>query len=301
MGLMKTTAVESDHPDAEARITMQGHLYTRRRTSLPRREHTAPPFKRTWCVLRGGTLFLYYHQNDRHAKVAYATSSAEVQIVGRQEDSSGVRYRLEVVTSEDQVLGRSGSGSLRHSLPHEHHAASAGPSSPQPEHHRRVTTAFEATTEAEMRDWYHALCITNRRMSKDLITPEADAQRAFRAAAVNGELPELRRLLETGLDVNTPFTEGRTALYWAVCNGREEATQLLLRHRADPTRPDADGDTPLHLAAAHGKPVRPAAPPPRRPARARARAPLRPQLRPVLRHPQPPLPPCRGSEWRRRC
>jgi ankyrin repeat protein len=78
-------------------------------------------------------------------------------------------------------------------------------------------------------------------------TPVADAAR-------RGDLDAVRRLVETGADVNTPHGDGMTALHWAAENGDVEIVEVLIyagAHLEAVTR--NGGYTPLHLASAVGR------------------------------------------------
>jgi ankyrin repeat protein len=54
----------------------------------------------------------------------------------------------------------------------------------------------------------------------------------FGAAARRGDLTEVRRLLDAGVDVNTPFRYGATALFSACDRGYPEVVKLLLERGA---------------------------------------------------------------------
>ena len=67
-------------------------------------------------------------------------------------------------------------------------------------------------------------------------------------AALYGDTPSARLLLEMGVDPNARNDAGATALLWAVDD--PETTRLLLERGADPNVRSADGRTPLLVAAA---------------------------------------------------
>ena len=151
MGLLRRISGGSDeklasHPDIAARIAMQSYVFSKRKPSQP--------LKRSWCELRGCSLFFYSSQGDRHPKLVYAMRSAEVEMLGlAPEDPSSrelelePRFRLQLSLSPDSA---------------------------------EVTTPFDVQTDAEMRDWYHAL-VAAKRQSKQ----ETDS---FRVAAVSGKV-----------------------------------------------------------------------------------------------------------------
>jgi ankyrin repeat protein len=70
-------------------------------------------------------------------------------------------------------------------------------------------------------------------------------------ASGENNLPEVRRLLSVGADVNATFY-GRTHLNWACSRGHLQVVKVLREHGADIGAKDSDGWTPLHCACAHG-------------------------------------------------
>ena len=162
MGLLRR---RSDHPDMATRIGVQGHMFIKR---------PSQPFKRFWCVLRGGSLFVYSGQSDRVPKAVYSMQSAEIDMLGRVEDPiqrptsgspqvPGTRFRLQLVTKETDTDSQRAGAPL--------HLAPALV---------RVSTPFDTQTETEMRDWYQALVSAKVRDKQ-----EADA---FRVAVVSGKV-----------------------------------------------------------------------------------------------------------------
>ena len=78
-------------------------------------------------------------------------------------------------------------------------------------------------------------------------------------AAMTGDRVEMRRLLDSGADVNLPQGDGMTALHWAAENGDVEMLQMLIIADANMEAVTRIGDyTPLHVAseAGHGEVVR---------------------------------------------
>jgi ankyrin repeat protein len=69
-------------------------------------------------------------------------------------------------------------------------------------------------------------------------------------AALAGNVEDVARLLDGGMDPNTRSDTGETALYWAAFAGTERCARLLLDRGADPNLGNANGYTPLHAAAA---------------------------------------------------
>jgi ankyrin repeat protein len=74
----------------------------------------------------------------------------------------------------------------------------------------------------------------------------------FLRAARRGDIAELRRLLESGVDVNCRRLSGRTALTVAAEHGHAAVVRMLLERRADPDARRRDGETALSLAATAG-------------------------------------------------
>jgi ankyrin repeat protein len=73
----------------------------------------------------------------------------------------------------------------------------------------------------------------------------------FEAAMANN-LPEVRRLLSVGADVNTTDRRGRTPLQWASLYGHVQVFKELVEHGADIEAKDNHGWTPLHWACGKG-------------------------------------------------
>ena len=65
-----------------------------------------------------------------------------------------------------------------------------------------------------------------------------------------GEIDKVRRLLDTGIDVNLRDEDGRTALFSAIKGGECEIAQLLIERGADVGAQDLAGRTPLLLILA---------------------------------------------------
>ncbi len=71
----------------------------------------------------------------------------------------------------------------------------------------------------------------------------------LRDAVYEGNLEDVRKLLDAGVPVNAHDSEGGTALMWAADEGREDIVALLLARGADVNARDRAGWTPLLLAA----------------------------------------------------
>ncbi|NXA23065.1 PP16A phosphatase, partial [Ibidorhyncha struthersii] len=74
-----------------------------------------------------------------------------------------------------------------------------------------------------------------------------------RAATERDMVREIRRLVQTGADLDAPRGHGATLLHIAAANGYVEAAELLLAHRAGTDVRDEDGWQPLHAAAWWGQ------------------------------------------------
>ena len=87
----------------------------------------------------------------------------------------------------------------------------------------------------------------------DLVRSLGEAERRrLPAAAVDNDLPAVRRLLAAGWPLDARANEGATALHWAAFHGNAEMVGELLRHGADPTlRDETYQGTPLNWAQ-HG-------------------------------------------------
>src|SRR5215469_3714218 len=71
-------------------------------------------------------------------------------------------------------------------------------------------------------------------------------------AAMHGDKPAIRALLEKKTDVNTPQIDGTTALHWGVRANDLELTDMLLRAGARVSAANQSGATPMLLAAMNG-------------------------------------------------
>jgi ankyrin repeat protein len=71
-------------------------------------------------------------------------------------------------------------------------------------------------------------------------------------AAMRRDAAEVRRLVQSGADVNAAQADGATALHWAAYHGDASLASLLLEAGADVAAANRNGSTPLWLAASHG-------------------------------------------------
>jgi hypothetical protein len=78
------------------------------------------------------------------------------------------------------------------------------------------------------------------------------AESPLHAAVWAGDLDEVRRLVESGADVNWRDSIGETALFGAAAWGRVQAVRYLLSVGARHDFHESNGYTPLHWAAGHG-------------------------------------------------
>lgn len=72
-------------------------------------------------------------------------------------------------------------------------------------------------------------------------------------AAAEGNIPEIHRLIATGISINQHSHDGATALHYAILAENELAAQTLLTAGANPNSADPfTHTTPLHYAAQKG-------------------------------------------------
>jgi len=100
-------------------------------------------------------------------------------------------------------------------------------------------------------------CKTKSEKSKDLVSPvsgevnntKPEQNISIHEAALNGQLSQVMRLLEEGLDVNIKDQEGRTALMYASFNGHTEIMKKLIEKGALVNERDSYGRTALMMAS----------------------------------------------------
>jgi uncharacterized protein len=80
----------------------------------------------------------------------------------------------------------------------------------------------------------------------------ATAQTEVADAAMRRDNAEVRRLVQSGADVQVAQADGATALHWAAYNGDVSMALLLLEAGADVAAANRNGSTPLWLAASQG-------------------------------------------------
>ena len=83
----------------------------------------------------------------------------------------------------------------------------------------------------------------------DVEWQSSDGETALMIAALKGQLPEARRLIARGADVNKT---GWTPLHYAASGGHLDMIRLLLEHHAYIDAESPNGSTPLMLAAKYG-------------------------------------------------
>ena len=81
---------------------------------------------------------------------------------------------------------------------------------------------------------------------------QALAQTAIADAAMRRDSAEVRRLVQSGADVNAAQADGATALHWAAYHADASLTSLLLEAGADAAAANRNGSTPMWLAASRG-------------------------------------------------
>ncbi|EKX34968.1 hypothetical protein GUITHDRAFT_80170, partial [Guillardia theta CCMP2712] len=78
-------------------------------------------------------------------------------------------------------------------------------------------------------------------------------------AAYAGNVEQVRRLLDNGVNVNDSDYDGRTALHLAACEGHVELVEFLLSRQANVEAQDRFMGTPLEDAVRHHFDIRAAA------------------------------------------
>jgi ankyrin repeat protein len=68
-------------------------------------------------------------------------------------------------------------------------------------------------------------------------------------AALNGDIDLVRKVLQSGYNVNQTDQDGRTALMYAAFNGHAEVAKILLAHKTDVNLRDPEGRTALMFAS----------------------------------------------------
>jgi ankyrin repeat protein len=82
--------------------------------------------------------------------------------------------------------------------------------------------------------------------------PDHDFTEPLLWAAIRGNLPAVRALLKSGVDVDTDLFEGFTPLHCAARQGHTPVVKALIEAGADVEMRDVNGITSLHWAASEG-------------------------------------------------
>ena len=126
---------------------------------------------------------------------------------------------------------------------------------------RHRSTSCPCTSDDRERKWGAVIAFLVRAMPMEPDARVALAHRSWRLevaatleeAAVQGRLPQLRRLLACyAADVDAQDHDGATALHMAAEGGHAEAAELLVRARANVGSATNTEETPLHVAAREG-------------------------------------------------
>ena len=80
----------------------------------------------------------------------------------------------------------------------------------------------------------------------------AEASFGLLDAAIKGDLPQVQRELQTGVDINAGDEQGNSALHFATMKSNFELTKFLLEKGANINQKDGNGDTPLANASSVG-------------------------------------------------
>ena len=103
--------------------------------------------------------------------------------------------------------------------------------------------------------FYHSLLITLAAINYpqiELCAMEQGLIVELPIAARKKMIPELKQLLESGIDVNTRTKDGYTALHWAANNGHRQAVALLLTYNAQVDAETPNGQKAWQLAEDNG-------------------------------------------------
>lgn len=76
----------------------------------------------------------------------------------------------------------------------------------------------------------------------------SESEKGIFNAVTNGDLDEVKRLLESGLDPSLKDSEGMTPLHFAADRGHIEILRVLLRSGAPVDSINSEGQTPLMIA-----------------------------------------------------
>ena len=79
-----------------------------------------------------------------------------------------------------------------------------------------------------------------------------DASTQLCTAAESGDMRQMTRLIDNGVDPNVPDYDRRTAFHVAASNGTLKVVEYLLACNANANAIDSRGQTPLHVAVLGG-------------------------------------------------
>ncbi|RMG92740.1 MAG: hypothetical protein D6708_06180, partial [Candidatus Dadabacteria bacterium] len=131
--------------------------------------------------------------------------------------------------------------------------ASGGLQGPDLEARRWVAAAAadgDRPAAQRLASWYRAQTPEPRREPPNDRPGGPDA---LAAAALRGDLNEVRRIAALGVSPDVPGINGRPALLDAVVGGHGEVVRWLLSAGANPGARDLGGNTAVHLAVVHGR------------------------------------------------
>ena len=86
---------------------------------------------------------------------------------------------------------------------------------------------------------YNPLCVEHKKFNENIYNSNKMNEDLIKAAA-NGDIKEIKKLLESGLNVNV-LLNGQSALHAAAQNGHLDIVKVLLDCGADIEMPDKDG------------------------------------------------------------
>ena len=96
-----------------------------------------------------------------------------------------------------------------------------------------------------------AACIRDFMPNAKVVLPGCMAAVKLLDAAFHGDLEQVQRLVNNGIEVNTADYDKRTALHLAACEGHKPVVEFLLKAKANPAARDRFGGTALHDSVRH--------------------------------------------------
>ena len=92
---------------------------------------------------------------------------------------------------------------------------------------------------------------TGQQSNDGTTTNDWKSLEGLHAAAQNGKVEDVKRLLSNGIDINKQNEEGMTAMHWACDGNHSNVVELLLSNNAKHDIQDQEGMSALHYAIPH--------------------------------------------------